>query len=123
MKTVALVACVKDKLDHPAPAKDLYQDQHFRQWMRDAEDRNASAIYILSGKYGLLLPDDIIAPYDLNLSDQSQTYQSDWNKRVLKRLAELEDLDKVHVLIYTNEVYYRNLLPHFRTYEIPFKII
>lgn len=122
MKTIALVACVKDKLDHPAPAKDLYQGNLFNSWLQDIKNRNISEYYILSGKYGLLLADEIIEPYDLNLGEQSQEFQSTWSENVLKRLNNLVNLENVHVVIYTNPVYYRELIFKFKSFEVPFEI-
>lgn len=122
MKTIAIVACVKEKQDTSATALELYQGDDFESWVWDAQSRNAAEIYILSGKYGLLRKEDIIEPYDLNLGEQSKSYQLEWNIRVLNRLQSLEDLKNVHVLIYTNKTYYKNLLSEFDSYEIPFKI-
>lgn len=122
MKTIALIACVKDKLDHPAPAKDLYQGNLFNNWLKDVKDRNISEYYILSGKYGLLLPNEVIEPYDLNLGEQSLEFQSAWSENVLIRLNMLVNLSDVHVVIYTNPVYYRDLIHKFESFEIPFEI-
>lgn len=122
MNTIALISCVKEKLDQTAPAKDIYIGDGFNLWYKDAEERNVSNIYILSGKYGLLLPNQLIEPYDLNLGEQSEEYQYYWKNKVLSRLKELHDLKIVHVLIYTNSTYYGQLIPEFNSYEIPYEI-
>lgn len=68
--TVALVACAAAKLDHPAPAKDLYVSSLFRKSRAYAE-RNADAWYILSAKHGLVSPAATIEPYDLTLNSMA----------------------------------------------------
>lgn len=65
---VALVGCGKSKLEHEAPARDLYTGSLFRA-ARGWAERNADAWFILSAKHGLVHPDTVIAPYDVTLPD------------------------------------------------------
>ncbi len=122
MEQIALVACVKEKLNCPALAGEMYIGDSFNQWMIDAKSRNLDRIYILSGKYGLLGLEDQIEPYDLNLGDQPLSYIETWKKEVISKLRENHDLTETHVIIYTNKVYYEGLLEQFNSYEIPFLI-
>jgi hypothetical protein len=48
-----LVSCVKDKLDHPAPAKDLYTSDLFRK-ARGYAERVGVPWFILSSEHGLV---------------------------------------------------------------------
>lgn len=61
-----LIGCGKTKAAHPAPARDLYLGSLFRARRRYAE---ASGLrwYIISARYGLLDPDQLIEPYDQRL--------------------------------------------------------
>lgn len=70
MKTIVLVGCGKGKLPHAARAKDLYTGTLFRKCRAYAE-RFGDDWGILSAKHGLLLPGDLIRPYDLALQDLS----------------------------------------------------
>ena len=43
---------------------------------------------MLSAKHGLLEPDDVVAPYDLELGDSSTVYRSAWGEWVAAQLGE-----------------------------------
>lgn len=63
---VGLVACCKTKLDHPAPAEELYTGHLFRlsrKWLLPRTDGWA----ILSAKHGLVLPRQVVEPYEQTL--------------------------------------------------------
>lgn len=122
MERIALVACVKEKLNHSASAMEMYTGDSFKSWMSDAKAHNVDHIYILSGKYGLLELNEIIEPYDLNLGHQDASYIENWKKSVISKLKAKHSLADTHLIIYTNEVYYEGLLGHFKSYEIPFHI-
>jgi hypothetical protein len=44
--------------------------------------------YILSAKFGLLAPDDVIGPYDVYLADQSPDYKKAWGQFVVAALEQ-----------------------------------
>lgn len=46
--------------------------------------------YILSAKFGLLAPDDVIGPYDVYLADQSPGYKKAWGEFVTAQLEQRE---------------------------------
>jgi hypothetical protein len=64
---LALVACVKTKQPQPAKAKDLYTSPWFTSTRALVERHNAHWL-ILSAKYGLLEPEQTVAPYELTLT-------------------------------------------------------
>ena len=114
-KIIALIACVKEKLTHSAPAIEMYIGEEFKLWVADALAKKVDAIYILSGKYGLLLPDEIIEPYDVNLNKTSDDERKIWALKVIDRLKEFEELTSVQASLYCNERYAEFLLeqlPH-----------
>ena len=122
MERIALVACVKEKLNHSASAVEMYTGDSFKSWLSDAKARNVDHIYILSGKYGLLELNESIEPYDLNLGHQDASYIENWKRNVISKLKANHSLANTHAIIYTNEVYYEGLLDYFKSYEIPFQI-
>lgn len=63
---VALVGCCGPKLAHPAPARELYRSPLFRAARAWAEAR-ADAWGILSARHGLVMPDQVIRPYDFTI--------------------------------------------------------
>lgn len=60
---LAVVACGAAKLDHAAPARDLYTGQHFRLALAAAEAITPRVV-ILSARYGLLPLDAVAEPYE-----------------------------------------------------------
>jgi hypothetical protein len=68
MKTrIGLVACCGLKGEAPAPAGLLYLSPLFRK-SRAWVERNCREWFILSAKYGLVHPDEVVAPYDQKLT-------------------------------------------------------
>lgn len=61
---VALIGCGKTKLDHAAPAKDLYTGNLFAAARAHVEAGGYDAWFVLSAKHGLVHPDTVIEPYD-----------------------------------------------------------
>ncbi len=81
---VILVGCVKSKQATAAPAGELYVSPLFdgrRQYALDS----GLPWYILSAKFGLLAPDDVIGPYDVYLAEQSTDYRKTWGEFVAAR--------------------------------------
>lgn len=120
-KTIALVACVKNKLDHPAKASEMYIGDDFKSWMEYAQSQ-ADLIFIVSGKYGLLELDDIITPYDVNLNNATIDERKEWSKKVVNKLSNFCELKKDRFILLTNPSYYEFILPEISNYTIPISI-
>ncbi|MDQ0619218.1 DUF6884 domain-containing protein [Arthrobacter globiformis] len=58
--TIGLVACASQKLQRPAPARELYVSQWFKKASAYAE-LTCDRWYILSAKHGLIYPDQELA--------------------------------------------------------------
>jgi hypothetical protein len=89
MKTkssIALVSCGKRKLQQPSPAKDLYTSTRFRA-ARKFSESFADDWFILSAKHGLISPDEIVAPYDLDLRALNENQKLDWALSVFEELS------------------------------------
>ncbi len=74
---VCLIACSKTKLDHEAEAQHLYASPLFQKSRAYAE-KYFDAWGILSAKHGLLLPGDVIKPYDVTFKDLSKKERERW---------------------------------------------
>ena len=83
---VYLVSCVSKKLPHPAPARDLYTSPLFCK-ARSYVERTGCPWFVLSAKYGLVDPDEVIAPYDLTLNTMRVADRREWASGVLAQLA------------------------------------
>ena len=85
--SVYWVSCVSKKKTRRAAAEDLYVSAWFSKARAFAESTGAPW-FILSAKYGLVSPDEEIAPYDLTLNKMAIGDRRRWADRVL---AQLED--------------------------------
>lgn len=86
-RQVVLVGCVKTKRDHAAPAEDLYASPLFRR-RREFAESTGRPWFILSAKYGLVAPDEVIAPYDLAMAGQRLDYRKAWAGFVAEQLVD-----------------------------------
>jgi hypothetical protein len=55
---------------------------------------------VLSAKHGLLDPDDVISPYDVQIDDQPAAYRSAWGEWVVAQLADRVQLEGVTVEVH-----------------------
>lgn len=124
-----VIPCGGAKLDHPARAQDLYTGSMFRHTWDNATrsaalDEGAglgpARVLILSAKYGLVEPDQVLQPYDLRMSEpgsvsvqtiaqQALALGIDWGSQVyalLPRpyLARLDEALRTHD-VYPIDVY------------------
>lgn len=107
MAVIALVSCGKRKRSTAAAAKDLYTSPLFRlsrQWAEVCADR----WFVVSAKYGLVDPDQLLDPYDLSLDSLSASQITAWYNQVTSAL--LDDLEEGDVVILLmTELYGRGL--------------
>jgi hypothetical protein len=84
--SVILVGGGKAQLSEPAVARDLYVSPLFARRRARAE---ASGVpwFVVSGRWGLLDPGDILAPYSFSLAEQSVSYQRAWGRFVAEQLS------------------------------------
>lgn len=87
---IGLVACSKSKLDHAAPARELYTGTLFKYASQYAE-RECDRWYILSAEHGLVHPDTVIEPYDLSLYWLSSPEYIAWGENVRAQLTMVRD--------------------------------
>jgi hypothetical protein len=67
-----VIPCGAGKLDHAAPARDLYTGQMFRHTLAAAQaeaDAISGRVLILSARYGLVELDAILEPYNTKMGD------------------------------------------------------
>lgn len=108
---IGLVMCTRRKLDHVAPAKDLYIGSSFIESRRIVEE-TCDAWFILSAKYGLLDPEFEVEPYDVSLADMPPGEQRRWATDVCHSLSTMFDLEVTVFEVHAEETYYRYLIGH-----------
>lgn len=83
LRPLYLIACSGSKLDHAAPARELYTGQAFRFAVRAAADGD---FLILSAKHGIVDPSTMLEPYNVTLSTMSATERARWAADVAEDL-------------------------------------
>lgn len=89
MKRIGLVSCSKAKLARRAPARELYSASDLFRKASQYCDSRCDAWYVLSAKYGLVHPDDVIEPYDVTLKTMARPDMRRWGQKVARQLREL----------------------------------
>lgn len=84
-KTVFLVSCVSEKHNRPMPARELYLSPWFQK-ARAFVERQVGEWFILSAKYGLVAPDQVIAPYNETLNEKTVAVRREWSRKVVQDL-------------------------------------
>jgi hypothetical protein len=84
-KAFIAVGCSKTKRSGPSKARDLYTSSRFQTSVDIAELYQADYA-ILSGKHGLIEPDKILYPYDVDISNLELPRQAEWAASVLDDL-------------------------------------
>lgn len=119
MKTVVLVSCASKKQNHPAKAENLYISDLFRKSLLYARQLHPTSIFILSAKYGLIGPDEAIAPYDVTLNKMSVAEIEAWSDGVFRQLEANADVERDHFVFLAGDKYRRLLVPRLRSVEVP----
>lgn len=106
---LTLVACVTQKLDHPAPARDLYRSDWFRK-ARAYVEATGAPWYILSAAHGLVAPDHVLEPYDATLRAFSALQRRLWGENTARQLASLDAVDPAASIVFLAGRLYREPL-------------
>ncbi len=116
MSLIVLIACAAQKLDHPAPAADLYTSALFKGSLRYARKLKPDVIHVLSAKwilvanYGCGLCDRLVQACERTPPSALLLIMAELTIR-LDRCAALEPLDAVLVVVY-------RIHPHHRTQQL-----
>lgn len=84
---IAFIACSKSKKIGTMEAKLLYSAPDLFTKSYLYAKKHYDKIFILSAKYGLLNPDDIISTYNDTLNDKSKEQKKIWALSVLDKLT------------------------------------
>ncbi len=109
MSHIGLISCVSKKRATAAQAKDLYGSALFTK-SREFVERRCDSWFILSAKYGLVEPSEVVEPYDETLNTKTRMERDEWAEGVWRSLRErLRPDDQVTIL--AGERYRKQLLP------------
>jgi hypothetical protein len=99
MTTIALVSCVKQKREVACRARDLYVSSLFRKSVAYAASK-ADRWFILSAKYGLVDPDEVIEPHEQTLNSASAAERREWAASVHRQMAHRGLLDSEPIFLW-----------------------
>lgn len=104
-----LIGCGRKKRSHLCRAADMYTGSLFRTTWAYAEGRGERKI--ISARYGLVEPDQLVSPYD-------QTIRNDCDSHNLALQVIASLLSRLpypqRVVILASEPYYRHIVPELR---------
>lgn len=108
---ITLIACSATKLTRPAPAYEIYQGALFGKAWKYA-CATSDVIGILSAEYGLLLPDQVISPYEKSLNAMNTRERIAWATKVFKQLEQQWPLfqEPVELVFLTGQHYRKDLI-------------
>jgi hypothetical protein len=95
---IVLVACCGQKLEHAAPAGEIYVSDLFLKSKAWAE-RFGARWLILSAKHGLIEPRTVIEPYDETLNDKSAAELWLWGAKVRAQFGAAGPLSRPLVVL------------------------
>lgn len=119
MSKIILISCVSMKLEKEAKAKDLYISPLFKMNYAYAQTLSPDAIYILSAKYGLVDPEQIIAPYEQTLNTMKSGQVKDWALDVIDQMGGKVNFQNDEIIFLAGERYRKFLIPLCRNASVP----
>jgi hypothetical protein len=111
--TLCLISCVSRKMETPAPAKDLYVSAWFRLASEYARQFDSWAI--LSAKHFLVDPEDVIAPYNMFMNNQTRLYKIVWADAVARKIKKR---NPSRVVILAGKHYREYLVPMLKGFDV-----
>lgn len=108
---IAFINCSKEKRKGTWPAGLIYDESDlFKKSKSYVKSQAFDQYYILSAKFGLLHPEDVIESYNVALKDFKKAELMEWASKVNEQLKErVPDMTEAH--FYTSEDYCRYLIP------------
>lgn len=107
---VAVINCGADKQYKKCKAKDLYTGSLFVASRKYVESVYGNNYCILSAKYHVLMPDDIIEPYDMFLGNFKKQEKEEWWKISVDQLLNKFPENTVYHF-YAGQDYIKGILP------------
>ncbi|TCP26649.1 hypothetical protein EV207_11982 [Scopulibacillus darangshiensis] len=121
---IGLLATSRRKGDEEAPVVEFYKSPLFIKALQYAH-KNYDRFYFYNAKDGLLLPDQMMAPYDVSIQTFSISQKRHWGKKVIESFSTYEIVKDKIIYLHGGRVYRQFLEPelskHGFYYEVPLK--
>ena len=108
--SLGLVSCTSKKANRPCKAVEMYWPSAFFRKIYTYAKENNQHVGILSAKYGFLLPENIIEPYDISLNDMPTHLKRKWSVKVLNQLTKWINPSEINTINFYAGKNYRSLL-------------
>jgi len=87
MAKIVLLSCTKSKLDHKAPAQELYSaSPMFKKTLEYGKSLNPDKMFILSAKHHLVPLNKELEPYDKTLKEMPKDEKEKWGEETVKQM-------------------------------------
>jgi hypothetical protein len=109
-KSLGLVSCTKSKKRYRCAAREMYEASDLFRKGYGYAIKHYDYVAILSAKYGLLMPDDEIDPYDLTLLSMTVGQQKEWAERTHKQMKSKLPMNEISEVFFHSSLAYRKHL-------------
>jgi cytoplasmic iron level regulating protein YaaA (DUF328/UPF0246 family) len=82
---IGLISCTKKKRSYACLASEMYSISTLFKKSYSYCNDHYCRVYILSAKYGLLRPNEVIQPYDQTLNAMNMQQKKEWSERVYQQ--------------------------------------
>jgi basic membrane lipoprotein Med (substrate-binding protein (PBP1-ABC) superfamily) len=87
MSKIVLLSCTKSKLDHPAPAQELYSaSPMFKKTLEYGKSLKPDKMFILSAKHHLVPLEKELEPYDKTLKEMPKDEKEAWAEETYSQM-------------------------------------
>lgn len=115
-RKIALISCVKQKKEGIHPAKDLFTSAWFVKAKEFVEQNDFDEWYILSAKYHLVSPTDLIESYPEHLNQFKKQQIESWAQKTAEQIQSQQlSGDQLYIL---GSEKYRSIISHLPHMEI-----
>lgn len=121
MARIVLLSCTKSKLDHKAPAQELYSaSPMFKKTLEYGKSLKPDKMYILSAKHYLVPLNKELAPYDKTLKEMPAEEKEKWGEETIKQMKQAGlNLNKDKFIFLTGNEYLKPFKNYISNIETP----
>jgi hypothetical protein len=113
IRKIGLLATGRKKASTAAPIVHFYKSPLFQKSVQYAR-KHYDRFYFYNAKDGLLLPDQVMEPYDLSIKTFTIKEKKQWAKNLISGFSDLESAANSHVYLHGGKIYRDHLEPELR---------
>ena len=121
IEKVGLLATARKKSTKSAPVTEFYQSPLFQKTLQYASN-HYDRMYFYNAKDGLLLPDDIMDPYDVSIKTFTHYQREEWAQKVIEQFYQYEPSTNITVCLHGGSVYRKHLEPQLKNYDYHYEV-